>query len=270
MVLTCTTRAVIERLLAFHSFRKLFFITKHSEFCTVVEKFSSRVVCIQEDAVLPGVSYDLLNKRGANIRSFQGIGNRVGWYYAMFLKIGVGKFLDDLSDYYVVWDSDNIPSAPLNFLTPDNRLNFCANPLGANRPATYDPKGYGYMHHLTTGLRLIRPNKTGALQPDHANNMFNFVCGYIVGYRPYVVELISHMEWYIQKTQPDLPANSMRYPFNIFYLANKKFKQELYWADYDTYPSWVANMHPDAYAADFTISYTRNPSVVVSDASKSK
>eukprot|EP00976_Prorocentrum_cordatum_P043467 879690-Prorocentrum_minimum.AAC.1 len=260
MVPTCSTKHVVRQLLGLYSFRKIFFITKHLEFCTFVKSISSIIVCMHEDEVIPGVTYKKLEQKSKTIIAYQGISNRVGWYFAMMLKIGVGHYLQDLSEYFLVWDSDNIPIVPQEFFSPDGRMRFCANPMGV-KPAGY-VSGYGKFHKLVTGMDLLRPNKTKSLRVAPNEPIFNFVCGYIVAYRPYVTELIHHMEQYTLKTQK-LSHEDRNYPWNILYLANIAIRDNYYWADYDSYPSWVANVHPDAYVADFSVTFTRNPGVEI-------
>mmetsp|Transcript_26505 Transcript_26505/g.84872 ORF Transcript_26505/g.84872 Transcript_26505/m.84872 type:complete len:802 (+) Transcript_26505:329-2734(+) len=261
MVPGCSTTQVVQRLFRVYSFRKVFFIAKSKSFCPYIESMDARMVCMQEDDLMPGVTYQGLDDRSPEIKKFQGVSNRVGWYYAMFLKIGVGHFLPGLSDYYLVWDSDNIPLEPIDFFTKDGRMNFCANPMGV-KPAGY-VTGYGKFHKMVTGYDMLRPNISGKLVQDPKEPVFNFVCGYIVGYRPYATELIEHITAYMKKKFPSLPPRDQSYPWNILALANVAIKENYYWADYDSYPSWVAQKHPERYNADFSVHFLRNPGLLI-------
>ena len=46
--------------------------------------------------------------------------NRVGWYLQQYLKLGVALHIPDLSDYYLVWDADNIATQPMELFSPGN------------------------------------------------------------------------------------------------------------------------------------------------------
>lgn len=76
-----------------------------------------QVVCLDENAVIPGITYKSLVGKSPGLQKYQGVSNRIGWYLQQYLKLGVALHIPDLSDYYLVWDADNIPVKPIKFFT---------------------------------------------------------------------------------------------------------------------------------------------------------
>ena len=51
--------------------------------------------------------------------------NRVGWYLQQYLKLGVAVHIPDLSDYYLVWDADNIAVRPIELFSTVHEVGRC-------------------------------------------------------------------------------------------------------------------------------------------------
>jgi len=240
----CVTQQTIKLLRYNFNFRHLYYIVKHVEFCPYLLSIDDSVRCVDENTVLPGVSYKALQDVSGDIKKNQGIHNRVGWYLQQYLKLGVALHLPDLSDHYLIWDADNIPIKPFDMFGNNGEVKFCANPSSAKA------KGYGKFYKMITGQERSQLQLKGKI--------FNFVCGYMMFYRPYVKEMLDFMDAYIAKTVKH-PLASKGFPWSIHAVANEAIKQNVFFSEYDSYGSWVMKHHPDAFEADYDISYIRNP-----------
>ena len=132
----CTTQQVVERLNFHYHFRKIYFVVKQVEICPYLRSLAKNIICLDENEVIPGVTYSSLSERGEKLKQIgQKEGsNRVGWYLQQYLKLGVALHVKDLSEYYLVWDADNIATRPLELVKETTKsenyaVRFCANPV---------------------------------------------------------------------------------------------------------------------------------------------
>eukprot|EP00242_Pyramimonas_sp_CCMP2087_P010876 CAMPEP_0198202848 /NCGR_PEP_ID=MMETSP1445-20131203/6077_1 /TAXON_ID=36898 /ORGANISM="Pyramimonas sp., Strain CCMP2087" /LENGTH=398 /DNA_ID=CAMNT_0043873969 /DNA_START=265 /DNA_END=1461 /DNA_ORIENTATION=+ len=241
----CVTQQTIMLLRFNFNFRKIFYIVKHKEFCPYLESIDENVICVDENTVIPGVSYTSLLAPGIsdNLIKHQGINNRVGWYFQQYLKLGVALHLKSLSDHYLIWDADNIPIKPFQMFTDDGKVTFCAN------PSSVKAVGYSKFYKAVLGEDLPHPT--------HNGNVYNFVCGYMMFYKPYVKEMLGDIQRHLVSTHQVDPK--LGFPWNIHAVADKLIEANVLFSEFDTYGGWMMNHKERSMEMDFDISYVRNP-----------
>ena len=269
----CTTQQVVERLNFHYHFRKIYFVVKQVEICPYLRSLAKNIICLDENEVIPGVTYSSLSERGEKLKQIgQKEGsNRVGWYLQQYLKLGVALHVKDLSEYYLVWDADNIATRPLELVrettnSENYSVRFCANPV------THKSTGYAKFYKRIVGDKLMKP---GGYPKDPKGDSFNYVCGFMVMKREYVREMTDYITNYL-KTGEDshllqhLSEEEKRFPWDIHAIANEVATVQgghYYFSEYDTYGSWVQKMHPGEHQVDYSSEYARNPTVAVAPSS---
>ena len=269
----CTTQQVVERLNFHYHFRKIYFVVKQVEICPYLRSLAKNIICLDENEVIPGVTYSSLSERGEKLKQIgQKEGsNRVGWYLQQYLKLGVALHVKDLSEYYLVWDADNIATRPLELVKETTKsenyaVRFCANPV------THKSTGYAKFYKRIVGDKLMKP---GGYPKDPKGDSFNYVCGFMVMKKEYVREMTNYITHYL-KTGADshllqhLREDEKRFPWDIHAVANEVATVEgghYYFSEYDTYGSWVQKMHSDEHQVDYSSEYARNPTVAVAPSS---
>jgi len=242
----CVTQQTIKLLRFNFNFRNIYYVVKHVEFCPYLESIDPAVICVDENKVIPGVSYDALRAPGVsdNIIKNQGINNRVGWYFQQYLKLGVALHLEGLSDHYLVWDADNIPISPFQMFNEDGKVNFCAN------PSSPKAQGYGKFYKAILGEELQHPSKGGKI--------FNFVCGYMMFYKPFVREMLDDVQRHLTARKFKVPGFK-GFPWNLHAVAESLIESNVLFSEFDSYGGWVMEHHPEAFNMDFDVTYVRNP-----------
>lgn len=76
-------------------------------------------IIIDEDKLINGLSFESIRTL-LHRYSPQNV-NLTGWYFQQFLKYGFA-FSDYCSDYYLTWDADTLPLAPIVFFEKDHIL----------------------------------------------------------------------------------------------------------------------------------------------------
>ena len=98
----------------FEEMEHIYILTSKKNFVRIKRKIPIYVPCtlIDENKLLPGLSYsvvaDILMKYCPNKRL------NIGWYFQQFLKLGFAQS-KYCKDYYVSWDADTLPLAPITF-----------------------------------------------------------------------------------------------------------------------------------------------------------
>jgi len=272
----CTTQQVVERLNFHYHFRKIYFVVKQTEICPYLQSLAKNIICLDENKVIPGVTYASLAQRGEKLKQIgQKEGsNRVGWYLQQYLKLGVALHVKDLSEYYLVWDADNIATRPLELVretvkSENYAVRFCANPV------THKSTGYAKFYKRILGDRLMKP---GGYPKDPKGDSFNYVCGFMVMKREYVKEMTEYITKFLKSGEDrhllkHLTEDEKRFPWDIHAIANEVATVEgghYYFSEYDTYGSWVQKMHADEHQVDYSSEYARNPTVAVAPSSLSE
>ena len=86
----CTTYRVVQMLVLNFSFRHIYFVVKSSEYCPYLEGLHPTAICLDENKVLPGVTYKSLAARSQNLKKFQGISNRYVSSHSTHFALWVG------------------------------------------------------------------------------------------------------------------------------------------------------------------------------------
>jgi hypothetical protein len=120
----CTLEKTIERLLSFLlDVRRIFIVLPESEISAcegMTDKYAlqSHITCFPEQSVLSfsDVAFNVTNPKGWTADS-----SRLGWYYQQLLKllfVTVSKV--ELSEDFLIWDSDNILLKPYSPFIGEN------------------------------------------------------------------------------------------------------------------------------------------------------
>ena len=99
----------------------IYILTSKKNFVRIKRKIPVYVPCtlIDENELLPGLTFstvaDILMKYCPNKRL------NVGWYFQQFLKLGFARS-KYCKDYYLSWDADTLPLAPITFFEDEHLL----------------------------------------------------------------------------------------------------------------------------------------------------
>eukprot|EP00854_Cymbomonas_tetramitiformis_P028673 gene28673-35576_t len=142
---------------------------------------ASNVRCIVEDHVIPGVTLEDVTAQIEKIHGTNGaslfVGRKLsGWYFQQFLKMGVARHLPDLSQHYLLWDSDMVPLKPMQLFS--GRDNKTVVYVGGHGPLTY----------LDTYERLFGP-----IDKNDLSNPGMFVTHQMLIHRPYMDALLHNL-----------------------------------------------------------------------------
>ena len=112
---TCVTKMSIDRLNAHLSPRYINVFTTSDSKCAKFKAMAPNVRCYYDGDVVPKVtkkSVDafLAERFGEAYADALKSGKKLaGWYLQQFVKLGVARYLDDLSEHFLIWDLDMIP-----------------------------------------------------------------------------------------------------------------------------------------------------------------
>lgn len=102
----------------FCPYQKLYIVTDKKNFWHFKYLGVRDLIILDEDALIPGVTceniQDYLHQNGAWPRKF-------GWYFQQFIKMAMCLY-DNISEYYLIWDSDTIMLRPIRFFTDDEKI----------------------------------------------------------------------------------------------------------------------------------------------------
>lgn len=105
----------------FEEMEHIYILTSKKNFVRIKRKIPVYVPCtlIDENELLPGLTFstvaDILMKYCPNKRL------NVGWYFQQFLKLGFARS-KYCKDYYLSWDADTLPLAPITFFEDEHLL----------------------------------------------------------------------------------------------------------------------------------------------------
>ena len=70
-VSTCAaiTRQIVQRLNYHYNFRRIYFIVKSAEYCPFLASLDDSIICLDENTVLPGVTYRSLADAGEGLKA---------------------------------------------------------------------------------------------------------------------------------------------------------------------------------------------------------
>ena len=265
----CTTKEVVSTLRYNFQFRRVYFIVKDERFCPYLREMADDgyIVCLDENKVLPGVTHSSLMKESDGLIKNSQQSNRVGWYLQQYLKLGVSLHIEDLSDYYLVWDADNLSTRPIklfNGAAPNGRrrVSFCANPV------SHKSTSYAKFYQMMMGKPLLRPSGLKSLDatPEDSRvpgKLHNFVCGYMVMHRPHVKSMLEEASATIRQRYGG--GETRGFPWDIHRLANEVVPNA-WFSEYDTYGSYVRSTYPEEFHVDYGLVYNRNAAANIATA----
>lgn len=178
--LFCST---IEAIILFYSPKNIFIITPFEE----IEKIkwsewnigNTIIKCIPEDNFFEPISkYDLekiYKNKDENSREF-------GWWYQQILKMGAVNKIPDISEPYMVWDSDLIPTERWEIYPTKESPNYKFAILQENARSEWNILQYKESIFELISMNTIEPDK-GTFVPHH-----------FIMYKSVLEELFQHIE----------------------------------------------------------------------------
>ena len=243
----CITKLALRRLLFLFNPRRIFYITGRPADCKWIDAIDTRVVCIDEAAYYPAMQLDKLHVACASAACFPPSNcsdpqNRLrpfGWYLQQFIKLGVSRYIADLSLRYVLWDADNVPLFGRELFSRDGRVILRGNPRAA-------PYGYDEVYHTLLGERV----------PPPPPNIINWVVGYMVIDVRVAQAMLARMESRMHAPWPRCVCKAL-----ISEAPAPPQTEKRWFSEYQTYASWLISHQPHGFAPEHTtaLAYPRNP-----------
>lgn len=202
----------IPHLLANIPSENIYVITNKANFNSF-EKFSqnSRLRFWDEDEIVDGLKLtdiqQYLTKR-------LGTGQRAGWYFQQFLKLGIA-LRPELSSDYLVWDADCVLLRPLQFVSPSGKV------IITKSNEFHKP----YFETLSKLLQIER-------EVD-----FSFISEHLVFNKELVLKMLSQIE-----NKPGQP-----WWLTILDLIQDNNLAESGFSEYETYGNFVFAINPEAF-----------------------
>lgn len=137
----------------------------------------------------------------------------VNWYYQQFLKIGYCRLCDD--DYYLCWDADTLPLRRIDMFDPEGKPYLDVKPEFQNS-------------YFTTINRLFGFNKV--IQKS-------FISEHMLFGKMLLEEMLGEIEGKKQGTPY----------YDVIMRAVGSDNLKLGFSEFETYGTWVAMRHTDAY-----------------------
>eukprot|EP00892_Ulva_mutabilis_P008999 jgi/Ulvmu1/6471/UM003_0102.1 len=255
---SCVNRFAIARLVRYQKPRSIILVVPDVDACMHhLAPLSPNIRCVQEDSIHPQLSkaivQDELQNAYPQVRESSGDGrwNRTGWYLQQLLKLGVVEGLPQLSDFYVIWDMDMIPTRRLPIFFSSTTASF-------GPQQDYDAEDDA---GLPSGVRT-RVNIGGAWpqgyrlsykqlfdrEPLLAEDGTSFVSHWIVVHKPRMQEFLRALSpgdgisWQ-QHILRNLPEADLWHGFSEFH----------------SYISWLKQQHPEEIAEAPRKTWLRQP-----------
>eukprot|EP00929_Paragymnodinium_shiwhaense_P107237 TRINITY_DN73311_c0_g1_i1.p1 TRINITY_DN73311_c0_g1~~TRINITY_DN73311_c0_g1_i1.p1 ORF type:complete len:1398 (-),score=182.86 TRINITY_DN73311_c0_g1_i1:315-4508(-) len=217
------TALMVRDINRIHRPRYIWFLVVAQDSCPVLEAMAPNVRCVQENEIFNG------HWSAKMLRKFLDRPKRAGWYFYQQLNFQVAFTLSELSETYIVWDADTIPtSTDLRFFDYDNnKVIFHMNEESINAS---EAMAYHRSYEILSGLR--------SEHPPH----INFVSHFMPFRKQYAREVIHHVaawrgvplhQWMFEVTKT----------YKNAYLGPARMTSGF--ADYEMYGSWVAAFHPE-------------------------
>jgi len=186
-------RTVVEAIHLFYSPKTIYIITPQ-KYRTIIEKLS-KTWLVKKIVVIPEETFfikkyklhylDIKNKFTQYINDKT---REFGWWYQQIIKIGAQTQIENLSDPYIVWDSDLIPFIKWDlYPTIDNPF-FKIAILQEKARTEWNNEQY-----RNSMLELINMNMTN---PDEGT----FIPHHFVFYHDVIQDLLNHIEIISNKT----------------------------------------------------------------------
>eukprot|EP00241_Pyramimonas_parkeae_P018817 CAMPEP_0114298770 /NCGR_PEP_ID=MMETSP0059-20121206/12604_1 /TAXON_ID=36894 /ORGANISM="Pyramimonas parkeae, Strain CCMP726" /LENGTH=409 /DNA_ID=CAMNT_0001421171 /DNA_START=157 /DNA_END=1386 /DNA_ORIENTATION=- len=233
---TCVTPFAIRGLNFFMGPRTIYVIAPTQTRCAVFAKQAQNVVCIVEDQVVPGLNKKVVGEYIEKL--YQASGSSIvygrsmaGWYLQQFLKMGVARHLDGLSEHYLLWDSDMVPLKPMDWFR-HNRTQVLFNTGGYLTP-TYDQ-----VYERLMGTKM-----------SYAADGTSFVTHSMMIYRPYMEALMLRF---------NMGKGGNGWIYRILDQLDTRDVQRGF-SEYGSYASWMIENHSEKMAIVPYRTWSRHP-----------
>lgn len=133
-----------------------------------ISKWGELCVLVDENKLLPGLSLDVVDEM---LKKYSPIKNlSAGWYFQQFLKLGFAQS-KYCKDYYLSWDADTLPLAPIKFVENGHLL--------------FNPKNEYNLNYFKTIERLFGYGK---------QTNFSFISENMIFSQKIVCEMLAEIE----------------------------------------------------------------------------
>jgi len=182
----CLVKTVVESIHIFYSPRNIFIISPKKD-CEIIQEkkktWIARVTVIPEETFFIknyeanyNDIYDFFNKNtDSDSRSF-------GWWYQQLIKLGAFMQIPNLSDPYIVWDSDLIPLIKWNIYPNAENPYFSFAILQEKARCEWNTIQYTNSLYELTGLNICKPD------------IGTFVSHHFIFYHDILQELLENIE----------------------------------------------------------------------------
>ncbi len=172
------------------------------------------VVLLNEDDLIPGVNLksiaDFIEHAGEKRA-------RAGWYFQQFLKMSA-CFLQEIGDYYLIWDADTVMLRPIKFLNDQKKV-------------LIKPSSEYHSPYFDTYRKLLEK----ARSVD-----FSFISEHFFIKSDYMRELIANIE--------ESSSTNEHWVWNIMNAVETKHLSGAGFSEYETYGNFVNTVHPGTFA----------------------
>eukprot|EP00198_Chlamydomonas_reinhardtii_P007009 XP_001696345.1 predicted protein [Chlamydomonas reinhardtii] len=230
---SCVNRRMVDSLDKFLQPRPRRFHIVAPKGCDRFERYSSKVRCYLEDALVPNLTsavvrgwlHDRFSQRPA--ADLQRVLDRSTWFYQQFLKLAVAQYIPDLAQHFLIFDSECAP------LTP---------------PATQCLPHAGYQHtyQLLTGRPIIPSPSDGSSLVTH----------HILVYKPYMAQFLGNI------TGPQHAGKHLGWAMSVLDAVaalREMGEVNVGFSEYWSYLSWVQDNYPCTVAFARRREWTRTP-----------
>jgi hypothetical protein len=231
---SCSTEMMLRRVFDMYNPRKIYYITAHGNECSKLQELmhDKRFACLDERSLLPATKLKEECKilvKDSN-KSF-------GWYMQQFVKLGVSRYIPELSDIYVVFDADNMLVYPLQLVDNSGQVTLPYRSKYSN----------GYDVFYEQAFHLPSPKR-------------NYVVGYMIMNKTIVNEMLDFL---------DLKWGA-HFPLTICKIAERTQHNKTLslFSEYFFYASWLKSKYPDTVKSEYPWDPVRNPGTYHSAASK--
>lgn len=183
----CMVRTVVEAIHMFYSPRTIYIVTPKRFSKTIINASKNwivkKIVVIEEETFFMKtyklLYHDILKKfndeKNENAREF-------GWWYQQLIKIGAYRQISNLSDPYIVWDSDLIPIIKWDIYPTASSPYFKHAILQEKARSEWNNEQYRQSLYALTRLPMNDPDEG------------TFVTHHFVFYHDVLADLINHIE----------------------------------------------------------------------------
>mmetsp|Transcript_13781 Transcript_13781/g.20884 ORF Transcript_13781/g.20884 Transcript_13781/m.20884 type:complete len:442 (-) Transcript_13781:1143-2468(-) len=248
----CSVKYSIIKINEYFNPKRIIFLSYDKDHCTILRGFATNVHCIWEQDILPYFTparfAELVDEEVKNtndetiitakkdlpshIGSFK---DRSGWFFLQMINLGIARYIKDLSENYIVWDSDIIPlTASMKFWNKKGQIIRYTQKTHGELIANAYHKSY----ELLTGKTIIHPNgkRISGFRDEET-----WVAHQMVFTRKVVNRFLESIEEY-RGVKRDMWTEE------IVKVAMKlKNYAEFAFADYEHYASFAYDVEPEAY-----------------------